>query len=141
MKDVLEKEIQISDLYPPRNVVRTEFYQAMIYYIHILYTIHIGYTTWTISYGINVMFHMIQFVKVLKRFVYDKSSGKMVLKYSVGESIRLGDELVSIDGVSVDGKLATDCEAAVKKSTHCFSFWNCIARSRDPLRSMAIKYG
>ena len=52
----------------------------------------------------------------------------MVFKESVGESIRLGDEVVSIDGVPVDGKLATDCEAAVKKSTHCFSFWNCIAR-------------
>ena len=56
-------------------------------------------------------------MKVPKRFVYDKSSGKMVFKESVGESIRLGDEVVSIDGVPVDGKLATDCEAAVKKST------------------------
>ena len=25
MKDILEKEIQISDLYPPTNVVRTDF--------------------------------------------------------------------------------------------------------------------
>ena len=41
----------------------------------------------------------------------------MVFKESVGESIRLGDELVNIDGVPVDGKLAADCEAAVKKST------------------------
>ena len=41
----------------------------------------------------------------------------MVFKESVGESIRLGDELVRIDGVPVDGKLASDCEAAVKKST------------------------
>ena len=60
----------------------------------------------------------------------------MVFKESVGESIRLGDELVSIDGVPVDGKLAADCEAAVKKSTrltaipfgtglstHLRSFW------------------
>ena len=41
----------------------------------------------------------------------------MVFKESIGESIRLGDELVSIDDVTVDGKLASDCEVAVKKST------------------------
>ena len=41
----------------------------------------------------------------------------MIFKESLGESIRLGDELVSIDDVPVNGKLASDCEVAVKKST------------------------
>ena len=40
----------------------------------------------------------------------------MIFKESIGEIIRLGDELVSIDDVSVNGKLASDCEEAVKKS-------------------------
>ena len=30
MKDILEKEIQISDLYPPTNVVRTGCYATKI---------------------------------------------------------------------------------------------------------------
>ena len=56
-------------------------------------------------------------LRSLQRFIYDKSNGKIVFKESIGESIRLGDELVSIDDVTVDGKLASDCEIAVKKST------------------------
>ena len=51
-----------------------------------------------------------------QRFIYDKTTGKMIFKESIGEIIRLGDELVSIDDVSVNGKLASDCEEAVKKS-------------------------
>ena len=40
----------------------------------------------------------------------------MIFKESIGEIIRLGDELVSIDDVSVNGKLASDCEEAVKRA-------------------------
>ena len=54
--------------------------------------------------------------KSRQRFIYDKTTGKMIFKESIGEIIRLGDELVSIDDVSVNGKLASDCEEAVKKS-------------------------
>ena len=54
--------------------------------------------------------------KSRQRFIYDKTTGKMIFKESIGEIIRLGDELVSRDDVSVNGKLASDCEEAVKKS-------------------------
>ena len=62
----------------------------------------------------------------------------MVFKESIGESIRLGDELVSIDDVTVEGKLASDCEVAVKKSTRITSipFGTGIRRIKSPMETL-----
>ena len=58
----------------------------------------------------------------------------MIFKESIGEIIRLGDELVSIDDVTVNGKLASDCEVAVKKSTRitAIPFGTGIRRIKSP---------